>query len=57
MSALADHLTRRFDVPVVDGIASALGLASMLVRMRLSTSRQGFYGPQARSSAMQHDRQ
>lgn len=43
MADLAMRLERRFNVPVIDGIASAVGLAAALVRMGLTTSRRGLY--------------
>ncbi|MDF1598952.1 aspartate/glutamate racemase family protein [Mesorhizobium sp. YIM 152430] len=43
MADLAARLERRFNVPVIDGIASAVGLAATLVRMGVTTSRQGLY--------------
>lgn len=49
MAPLAQSLSSKFDIPVVDGVASAVGLASTLVRMRLNTSRRGFYSGQRAS--------
>jgi len=37
------RLDRRFSVPVIDGIASAVGLAAMVFRMSVSASRQVLY--------------
>jgi allantoin racemase len=54
MAALSRRLADRFGIPVVDGVASAIGLASTLVRMGLSTSRQGLYAQSVAAPARTH---
>jgi allantoin racemase len=43
MAHLTPHLTEKFGLPMIDGVASAMGLAAALVRMGLRTSRLGLY--------------
>lgn len=43
MADLCDVLTARVGVPVVDGVAAAVGLAAGMVRMGLRTSQRGEY--------------
>lgn len=43
MSRLADRLRQELAVPVVDGVAAAVGMAESLVRMGLNTSRVRTY--------------
>ncbi|MFB3978273.1 aspartate/glutamate racemase family protein [Microbacterium proteolyticum] len=51
MADLCAELTSRVGVPVVDGVAAAVGLASGMVRMGLGTSKRDEYAaPPARGS-------
>lgn len=43
MSGLAESLSLKFGVPVVDGVSSAVAIAEALVRARLATSKVGSY--------------
>jgi allantoin racemase len=43
MADLATALSRKFDVPVVDGVAAAVKQAEALAALKLSTSRRGAY--------------
>jgi len=45
MADLAAELTARHGLPVVDGVAAAVALAEMLVRLGLRTSKLGGYAP------------
>lgn len=45
MADLQKNLTHALGIPVIDGVASALGLAEMLIRCGLSTGKQGSYAP------------
>lgn len=45
MTDLADNLSDRFGVPVIDGVRAAVTLAESLVRMKLVTSKTGAYAP------------
>ena len=45
MADLAQSLSRRFGVPVLDGLACAVGLCESMVRLGLKTSRHGGYAP------------
>lgn len=52
MAALAERFWARFKVPVVDGVAAGVGLATALARLGLRTSKAGAYaapGPKAYS--------
>ena len=51
MADLCADLTARVGVPVVDGVAAAVGLASGMVRMGLGTSKRDEYAPPARAFA------
>ncbi|WP_445170449.1 aspartate/glutamate racemase family protein [Mycolicibacterium sp. Dal123E01] len=53
MAGVTAAITEALGVPAVDGVAAAVGLAQMLVGLRLSTSKAGAYAPgpdNARSS-------
>ncbi len=39
MASFSSQLSRQFGIPVIDGVASAVGMASSLVRMGVSNSR------------------
>ena len=43
MADLADSLSQRYQLPVLDGLACAVALAESLVRLKLRTSRLGGY--------------
>jgi allantoin racemase len=43
MADLAARLSRKFDVPVIDGVAAAVKQAEALVGLKLTTSRRGSY--------------
>jgi allantoin racemase len=43
MADLAQSLSREHNLPVVDGVAAAIGLIEMLARNKLSTSKRGGY--------------
>jgi allantoin racemase len=43
MADLASHLSERFALPVIDGVAAAVKLAEGLAALGLSTSRRGGY--------------
>ena len=45
MADLAQSLSQRFGVPVLDGLACAVGLCESMVRLGLKTSRHGGYAP------------
>ena len=45
MADLAQSLSQRFGVPVLDGLACAVGLCESMVRLGLKTSRRGGYAP------------
>lgn len=45
MADLAESLSKRFAVPVLDGLACAVALCESMVRLGLRTSRQGGYAP------------
>ena len=45
MADLAARLSARHGLPVVDGVAAAVGLAEALARQGLRTSRLGAYAP------------
>ncbi|MGL6233946.1 MAG: aspartate/glutamate racemase family protein [Segniliparus sp.] len=45
MAALAEAVSSRVDVPVVDGVAAAVKLAESLVDLGLTTSKRGSYAP------------
>ena len=45
MADLAQKLSRKFDVPVVDGVAAAVKQAEALAGLKLKTSRRGSYVP------------
>jgi allantoin racemase len=45
MSDLAGAMSERFGVPVLDGLACAVGLVESMVRLGLRTSRVGGYAP------------
>jgi allantoin racemase len=45
MSGLADRVTERAGVPVVDGVTAAVTIAESLVRLGLSTSKVRTYAP------------
>jgi allantoin racemase len=52
MAALAEKFWAQFKVPVVDGVAAGVGLATALARLKLKTSKAGGYaapGPKAYS--------
>ena len=54
MADLCDVLTPRLGVPVVDGVAAAVGLAAGMVRMGIRTSQRGEYA--APAGARKHER-
>ena len=43
MADLAAALSKKFDVPVIDGVAAAVKQAEALIGLRLATSRRGAY--------------
>jgi hypothetical protein len=43
MADLAQKLSRKFDVPVIDGVAAAVKQAEALAGLKLMTSRRGSY--------------
>jgi allantoin racemase len=43
MADLAATLSRKFDIPVIDGVAAAVKQAEALVGLKLTTSRRGAY--------------
>jgi allantoin racemase len=43
LADLVEPLSRALDVPVVDGVAAAVGIATGLVAMGLTTSRANTY--------------
>ena len=45
MADLADTMSARFGIPVIDGVRAAVTLAEALVRMRLMTAKTGAYAP------------
>ncbi len=45
MADLAAAMSERFGVPVLDGLACAVGLCESMVRLGLRTSRVGGYAP------------
>ena len=45
MTDLAESLSQRFSLPVLDGLACAIGLCESMVRLGLRTSRLGGYAP------------
>ena len=45
MADLAQAMSERFGVPVLDGLACAVGLCESMVRLHLRTSRIGGYAP------------
>jgi allantoin racemase len=50
MADLAATLSRKFGVPVIDGVAAAVKQAEALVGLKLTTSRRGCYAlPAAKS--------
>ncbi|MCJ1706065.1 aspartate/glutamate racemase family protein [Microbacterium sp. VKM Ac-2923] len=49
MADLCTELTARVGVPVVDGVAAAVGVASGMVRMGLGTSKRDEYAPPPRA--------
>lgn len=51
MADLCEALSRRVGVPVVDGVAAAVGLASAMARMGVGTSKAGEYAPPPRPVA------
>ena len=48
MTDLCADLTKRTGVPVIDGVAAAVGLASGMVRMGVGTSKRDEYAPPPR---------
>lgn len=47
MAGLTQQLSQTYGIPFIDGVASAVGLASSLVRMKVATSRHGLYASSA----------
>ena len=45
MADLANAMSERFGLPVLDGLACAVGLCESMVRLQLRTSRIGGYAP------------
>jgi len=45
MADLADSLSQRYGLPVLDGLACAVTLAEGMARIGLKTSRRGGYAP------------
>lgn len=45
MADLAETLSREHQLPVLDGVTCAVGLAESMVRLRIFTSRLGGYSP------------
>ena len=48
MADLCRRLTDRVGVPVVDGVAAAVGLVAAMARMRVGTSKRDEYAPPPR---------
>lgn len=48
MAEFALDLQRMHDIPVIDGVTAAIGLAETLVRCRLSPSKSGIWAPPTR---------
>jgi allantoin racemase len=48
MTDLCADLTKRTGVPVIDGVAAAVGLVSAMVRMGVGTSKRDEYAPPPR---------
>jgi allantoin racemase len=51
MTDLCADLTKRTGVPVIDGVAAAVGLVSGMVRMGVGTSKRDEYAPPPRRPA------
>lgn len=49
MAEFAHSLQQQHGLPVIDGVGAAVGLAEMLVRNRLSTSKTGVWAPPDRA--------
>jgi len=45
MTDLADMLSRKYELPVLDGVACAAAMCEAMARLRLRTSRKGGYAP------------
>ncbi|MGX9417856.1 aspartate/glutamate racemase family protein [Vibrio sp. RC27] len=45
MTDLADLLSERFSLPVLDGVTCAVSLCESLIRLNLKTTRKGGYAP------------
>jgi len=45
MTDLADKLSRKYDLPVLDGVACAAAMCEAMARLGLRTSRKGGYAP------------
>ena len=43
MAGMADRLSARFGLPVIDGVAAGTALATALARLQLKTSKAGGY--------------
>lgn len=52
MADLAETLSRDHQLPVLDGVSCAVGLAESMVRLRIFTSRLGGYSPPFRVAAV-----
>ena len=52
MADLAESLSRDHQLPVLDGVSCAVGLAESMVRLRIFTSRLGGYSPPFRVAAV-----
>ena len=52
MADLAETLSRDQQLPVLDGVSCAVGLAESMVRLRIFTSRLGGYSPPFRVAAV-----
>ncbi|MCO5733341.1 aspartate/glutamate racemase family protein [Rhizobium sp. SSA_523] len=55
MADFAQGLQREHAIPVVDGVSAAVGLAEMLVRCGLSTSKSGIWAPPTRMHVLGSD--
>lgn len=53
MAEFALDLQRAHGIPVVDGVAAAVGLAETLVRCGLSTSKSGVWAPPTRTHVLE----
>ncbi len=52
MTDLCDALARRVGVPVIDGVAAAVGVAAAMARAGIGTSKRDEYAPPPRRTAL-----